>query len=82
MLDQSQFLASLGAHQREGSLDLLAAQQDAELSFSIPSRTRRSPVPGRETVFLAFVGRIDAAIPDDDLACAVLPGGITPSNEP
>ena len=76
MLDQEPVLGVLGAHQREGSLDLLAAQQDAELSLLhsvADALLGLSPVV--KPVFLVLVWRIDAAIPDDDLACAVLPRG-------
>ena len=76
MLDQEPVLGVLGAHQREGSLDLLAAQQDAELSLlhsfaDAPLGLFAVVKP----VFMVLVGRIDAAIPDDDLACAVLARG-------
>ena len=76
VLDQQPLLRFLGAHQREGALQLLAAQQEAQLALrqafaDLALGLRAIVEPGRA----AFVGRIDAAVPDDHLAGAVLPGG-------
>ena len=75
VLDQKPLLLVLGAHQCEGALQLLAAQQDAQLAFfeAFHHFALRLPTvvePG----LAAFVGRVDAAIPDDHFAGAVLPG--------
>jgi hypothetical protein len=76
VLDEEPVLGLLGAHQRERSLGLHAAQQDAELSILHPfANAPLGLFPVVEPVFLILVGRIDAAIPDDNLARAILPRG-------
>ena len=74
VLDQQPLVLLLGAHQRERALELLAAQQDAELALRRALRGPRAPpARGRGTRWLpVFVRRVDAAVPDDHLAGAVL----------
>ena len=76
VLDQQPLIRFLRAHQRERALDLLAAQQDAQLAFrqavaNLALGARTIVKPGRAS----FVGRVDAAVPDDHLAGAILAGG-------
>ena len=75
VLQQKPLLLVLGAHQCERTFQLLAAQLDAQLAFlhALPDlalRPRAVVEPRRSP----FVGRIDAAVPDDHFAGAVLAG--------
>ncbi len=75
VLDHEPLVLFLGAHECEGPLQLLAAQEHAELAFrEAVADLALSPFAIVERCRAAFVGRVDAAIPDDHLAGAVLPG--------
>jgi len=72
MLDEEPVLGVLVRNKREGyPLTFSPRSRMPSFPFSIPSRTRRSASSGRETSIPGPRRRIDAAIPDDDLACAV-----------
>src|SRR4030095_11717688 len=75
VLQHEPLLLVLGAHQRERAFELFSAQLDAHLAFlhALPDlalRPRAIVEPRRA----AFVGRVDAAVPDDHFACAILAG--------
>ena len=75
VLDEKPLVLFLRAHQGERAFELCAAQQDAQFALlqALPDLAlglRAIVEPRRAT----FVGRIDAAVPDDHFARAVLPG--------
>ena len=75
VLDEQPLLRFLRSHEREGPLQLLAAQREAELSLRdavehFAFGARPIVVPRLAT----FIGRVHAAIPDDHLTGAILPG--------
>ena len=76
VLDHQPLVLFLRAHQREGPFQFFAAQQDAQFAllqaFADLALRLRAIVEPRGA---AFVGRIDAAVPHDHLAGAVLAGG-------
>ena len=75
VLDQQPVLAVRHAHQRERSFDLFAAQQKAQLAvfeFSTNAVLGLRTIVKR--ILLAFIGRVDAAVPHDHFTRAVLPG--------
>jgi len=77
VLDQQPLFVGSGTDQGKRALELLPAQEHT-LSFpsASPCRTRGLGFGTiAEGVLLILVRRIDAAIPDDHLACAVLFGG-------
>jgi hypothetical protein len=73
VLDQQPVLAVGAAHQRERALQFLAAQEQAQLALfqrgADPLLVFRAVV---ESAPMRLVRRIDAAIPHDDFAGAVL----------
>ena len=73
VLQQEPLLRFPGSHQRERSLELLSAQQEAQLALgeAFPYFALRR-VAVVEPGGASFIGRIDAAIPDDHFARAVL----------
>ena len=76
VLDEQPLVRGARAHQRERALELLSAQQEAELAGGEP---RAHALFGHgaieKRVLRAFIGRIHAAIPHDDLAGTVLARG-------
>ena len=73
VLDQQPLLARRRAHQRERALELLAAQKEAQLAVrELGTQTRLRFTTVAERVLLILVRRIHAAVPDDDVAGAVL----------
>src|SRR5688572_30442702 len=72
VLDEEPVLLVRSAHERERTFHLLAPQENAQLAFlqplaNLPLGLFAILDPGG-----FFVGRIHAAVPDDDLARAVL----------
>src|SRR6185503_21028240 len=73
VLDEQPGLGVLRTHERERALRFLAAQLETELAFRQPlahARFRSGAIAERELA--ALVRAVDAAIPDHDLARAVL----------
>src|SRR5207237_687353 len=75
VLDQEPLLRILGAYERERTLDLFAAKQDAQLAFrETVAHLGLRALAVVKPCFVVFVGRIHAAVPNDDFARAVLTG--------
>src|SRR6185312_12436868 len=62
----------LRLHERERALELLAAQEERELSFRKPLAHAALRLGAVVEPGAALVRRIDAAVPDDHLSGAVL----------
>jgi hypothetical protein len=72
VLEQQPLLIGGSSHQRERSFEFFAAQENAQLAllqFGPDARLRFGAIA--ERILRAFVGRVDAAIPDDHVAAAV-----------
>src|SRR5688572_26200687 len=74
MLDQQPLLGVLGAHEGERALQLLATQLDAELARRDAVANAAFGLGAIVEREAALVGTVDAAIPHDDFARAVLAG--------
>ena len=73
VLDQQPLLVRGGAHQRERTFQFFAAQEDAEFAVrQLPPQSFFGFLAIAERILTAFVRRIDAAVPDDHIAGAVL----------